>query len=168
LKKRIAEMGYTLNEKDFTKVYDKFLELADKKKEVFDEDLHALMEEELNILHRVYTLQYFSVVTGNKIIPTATVMLKKNKKNYQEAATGDGPVDAVYRAIEKITDTPVKLTSYSINAVTHGKDALGGVTISVEKDNKMYRGYGVATDVIEASANALLNAINRILNNSTE
>jgi 2-isopropylmalate synthase len=166
LKERIAELGYTLNEKDFTKVYDKFLELADKKKEVFDEDIHALMEEELNILPRVYTLKYFSVVTGNKVIPTATVMLQKNKKNYQEAATGDGPVDAVYRAIEKITDTPLKLTSYSINAVTHGKDALGGVTISVEKNNKMYRGYGVATDVIEASANALLNAINRILNNS--
>ncbi len=166
LKTRISELGYRLNEKDFAKVYDKFLELADKKKEVFDEDLQALMEEELNILPRVYTLQYFSVVTGNKVIPTATVKLRKNNKDYQEAATGDGPVDAVYRAIEKITDTPVKLTSYSINAVTHGKDALGGVTISVEKNNKLYRGYGVATDVIEASANALLNAINRILQNN--
>jgi 2-isopropylmalate synthase len=165
LKTRVSELGYKLNENDFAKVYDKFLELADKKKEVFDEDLHALMEEELNILPRVYTLQYFSVVTGNKVIPTATVRLQKNHKDYQEAATGDGPVDAVYRAIEKITDTPVKLTSYSINAVTHGKDALGSVTISVERNNKQYRGYGVATDVIEASANALLNAINRILNN---
>jgi len=72
----------------------------------------------------------------------------------------------VYRAIEKITETPVKLTSYSINAVTHGKDALGGVTISVERNNRLYRGYGVATDVIEASANALLNAINRIYHNN--
>ncbi len=166
LKQRLKELGYTLKEEDFKKILVKFLELADKKKEVFDEDLNALMEEELNILPEIFSLVYFSVVTGNKVIPTATVKLKRNNDLFQEAATGDGPVDAVYRAIEKITDTPIKLINYAINAVTHGKDAMGGVTISVERNNKIYRGYGVATDVIEASAHALLNAINRILNNS--
>jgi len=167
LKIRLKELGFDLQENDFSKLYEKFLDVADKKKEVFDEDLIALVEEELNILPETFSLIYFSVVTGNKVIPTATVKLKKNDIVLQEAATGDGPVDAVYRAIEKITNTPLILTSYSINAVTHGKDAMGSVNITVEKDGKIYRGYGVATDVIEASAHALLNAINRIFYNST-
>ncbi len=168
LKERLNELGYVLKDESFKKIYERFLELADKKKGIFDEDLHALVEEELKILPQIFSLVYFSVMTGNKLIPTATVKLKKKSKVYQEAATGDGPVDAVYQAIEKITDTPIKLISYAINAVTHGKDAMGGVTISVERNNKIYRGYGVATDVIEASAHALLNAINRILYNSME
>jgi 2-isopropylmalate synthase len=166
VKFRLKELGYKLKESEFDKVFEKFLELADKKKEVFNEDLHVLIEDELNILPEIFSLVYFSVVTGNKVIPTATVKLRKNSTMVQEAATGDGPVDAVYKAIEKITDTPVKLVSYSLNAVTHGKDAMGTVTISVERNNKQYRGHGVATDIIEASAHAFLNAINRILFNS--
>lgn len=165
LKERLKELGYALQDKELDKVYSKFVGIADKKKEVFDEDLLALIEEELNILPEIFSLDYFSVVTGNRLIPTATVKLKKNGNVIQEAATGDGPVDAVYKAIEKITDTQIKLLSYSINAITHGEDAMGSVTISVEKDKKIYRGYGVATDVIEASVHALLNAINKILNN---
>ena len=164
-KERLRELGYILPAKDFDKVYTKFIEIADKKKEVFDEDLIALIEEELNILPETFSLDYFSVITGNRVIPTATVKLKRKDEIIQEAATGDGPVDAVYRAVEKITDTPVKLISYSINAVTHGKDAMGGVTITVEKDKRVYRGYGVATDVVEASVLALINAINRIFYN---
>jgi 2-isopropylmalate synthase len=162
LKQRLSELGFQLKEDEFKRVYERFIAVADKKKEVFDEDLFAIMEEELNIIPELFSLVYFSVVTGNKVVPTATVKVKKNSEVLQEASTGDGPVDAVYRAIEKITDTPVRLISYSINAVTHGKDAMGGVSISIEKNNKIYRGYGVATDVIEASAHALINAINRI------
>lgn len=162
---RLKDLGYTLEKKDFDKIYGRFLEVADKKREVFDEDLYALVEEELSILPEVFSLEYFSVVTGNNVIPTATVKLKKNGEYFEEAATGDGPVDAVYKAIERITNTPTKLINYSINAVTHGKDAMGGVTISVSRDDKIYRGYSVATDVIEASAHALLNAINKILYN---
>jgi len=161
----LKDLGYTLEKKDFDKIYERFLEVADKKREVFDEDLYALVEEELSILPEVFSLEYFSVVTGNNVIPTATVKLKKNGEYFEEAATGDGPVDAVYKAIERITNTPTKLINYSINAVTHGKDAMGGVTISVSRDDKIYRGYSVATDVIEASAHALLNAINKILYN---
>jgi 2-isopropylmalate synthase len=161
---RLRELGYTLDKRDLDKVYDRFLEIADKKREVFDEDLMALVEEELSILPEVFSLDYFSVVTGNSLIPTATVKLRRNGEFFEEAATGDGPVDAVYKAIERITNTPTKLISYSINAVTHGKDAMGGVTISVSREDRIYRGYGVATDVIEASAHALLNAINKILN----
>jgi 2-isopropylmalate synthase len=166
LKQRLIELGFVLKDEEFKRVFDRFIEVADKKKEVFDEDIFAIMEEELNIIPEVFSLIYFSVVTGNKVIPTATVKLKRQNELLQEASTGDGPVDALYRAIEKITDTPVKLISYSINAVTHGKDAMGGVSISVERNNKIYRGYGVATDVIEASAHALLNAINRILSDN--
>jgi 2-isopropylmalate synthase len=165
LKERLKELGYVVSTKDLDKVFMKFTEIADKKKEVFNEDLIALIEEELNILPETFTLEYFSVITGHNVIPTATVRLRSGKQVIQEAATGDGPVDAVYRAIEKITDTPVKLSSYSINAVTRGKDAMGGVTITVEKDNRIFRGYGVATDVIEASVYALINAINRIYYN---
>jgi 2-isopropylmalate synthase len=166
LKARLSELGYVLNGKDFDKLYAKFIEVADKKKEVFDDDLVALIEEELSILPETFSLVYFSVITGNNVIPTATVKLKKKKAIMQEASTGDGPVDAVYKAIERLTETPVKLINYSINAVTHGKDAMGGVTITVEKNNKIYRGYGVATDVIEASVLAFINAINRIHYNS--
>jgi 2-isopropylmalate synthase len=165
LKERLRELGYVLRAKDFENVYSKFIEIADKKKEVFDDDLIALIEEELNVLPETFTLDYFSVITGNNVIPTATVKLMRGNDIIQEAATGDGPVDAVYRAIEKITDTPIKLISYSINAVTHGKDAMGGVTITVEKDDHIFRGYGVATDVVEASVHALINAINRIYYN---
>jgi len=161
---RLKDLGYTLEKKDFDKIFERFLEIADKKREVFDEDLHALVEEELSILPEVFSLEYFSVVTGNNVIPTATVRLKKNGTYFEEASTGDGPVDAVYKAIERITNTPIKLINYSINAVTRGKDAMGGVTISVSRNEKIYRGYSVATDVIEASAHALLNAINKILN----
>jgi 2-isopropylmalate synthase len=132
LKARLGELGYILKGKDFDKLYSKFIEIADKKKEIFDDDLIALIEEELNILPETFSLVYFSVITGNNVIPTATVKLKKKRTIMQEASTGDGPVDAAYRAIERITDTPVKLVSYSINAVTHGKDAMGGVTITVE------------------------------------
>jgi 2-isopropylmalate synthase len=160
---RLKELGYNLADKDLDKVFKRFMEIADKKREVFNEDLMAIVEEELSILPEVFSLEYFSVVTGNNIIPTATVKLRRNGEHFEEAATGDGPVDAVYKAIERITNTPIKLISYSINAVTHGKDAMGGVTISVTKDDKLYRGYGVETDVIEASAHALLNAINKIL-----
>ena len=167
VKERLKELGYILPAKDLDKVFTKFTEIADKKKEVFDADLIALIEEELNVLPETFSLDYFSVITGNRVIPTATVKLKRGDEIIQEAATGDGPVDAVYKAIEKITDTPIKLISYSINAVTHGKDAMGGVTITVEKDTRVYRGYGVATDVIEASVHALINAINRIFYNGT-
>jgi len=166
LKQRLKELGYAVKDDEFERIYTKFLEVADKKKQVFDDDLIAILEGELNILPEIYSLEYFSVVTGNSIIPTATVKLKKNKECFQDASTGDGPVDAVYKAIEKITGIEVKLISYSINAITHGKDAMGSVSISVEKDKKLYRGYGVATDVIEASVLALLSAINRILHNN--
>lgn len=163
LRTRLNQLNYSVSDKDFEKIYKKFLEVADKKKEIFDEDLLAIIEEELNILPETFSLVYFSIVTGNKLIPTATVKLKKNSTVLQEAATGDGPIDAVYKAIERITATPVKLMSYSLNAVTHGKDAMGSVTISVKNNDKIYRGYGVATDIVEASALALVNAINRIL-----
>ncbi len=166
LKVRLQELGYDINTKDFEKIYKKFLEIADKKKQVFDEDLIAIVEGEMNVMPEVYSLEYFSVVTGNSIIPTATVKLKKENNVCQDASTGDGPVDAVYKAIEKITGVEIRLISYSINAITQGKDALGSVSISVEKDGKLYRGYGVATDVIEASVLALLNAINRIIHNN--
>jgi 2-isopropylmalate synthase len=165
---RLKELGYSLSEKEFVKLYEKFLEVADKKKQVFDDDLMALMEEELNILPEIYSLVYFSVVTGDKVIPTATVRLKKKDTVMEEAATGDGPVDAVYRAIEKITDMNLKLITWSTNAVTTGKDAMGSVTLLVSRNDRTFRGYGVATDVIEASAHAFLNAINRILNDSLE
>jgi 2-isopropylmalate synthase len=168
LKVRLAELGYSLSDREFAAVYEKFLEIADKKKQVYDEDLVALMEEELNILPEIYSLVYFSVFTGDKVIPTATVRLKKKHQVMEEAVTGDGPVDAVYRAIEKITGLNLKLLTWSTNAVTTGKDAMGSVTLLASRNERTYRGYGVATDVIEASAHAYLNAINRILNDTPE
>ena len=125
-------------------------------------DLEALVRGELLQVEDVFTLEYFHVSTGNNTLPTATVRVKNGSRVLQEAACGDGPVDALYRAIERITGLQGTLKEYSIKAVTGGKDALGEVTIRMEYGGKSYTGRGVSTDVIAASARAYMNAVNKI------
>lgn len=161
LKDKLIKLGYKLKDKDFQKTYEKFLLLADKKREIFDEDLRALVEGQIFKIPEVYSLQYVNVVTGNKTIPTATVEIKKKNKVTEEAACGDGPVDAVYKAIDRITKVEVKLLDYSIKSVTSGKEALGEVTVRIKVNGKEFVGKNASTDIIEASAKAYLEAINR-------
>jgi 2-isopropylmalate synthase len=161
LGEKLKELGYKLKDKDFQKTYERFLNLADKKREIFDEDLITIVEEEIFKVPEIYSLQYVNVVTGNKTIPTATVKIKKNRKIIEEAACGDGPVDALYKAIDRVTMMDTKLLDYSIKSVTSGKEALGEVTVRIKSNSKEFVGRSASTDIIEASAKAYLKAVNR-------
>lgn len=169
-RKRLEDMGYTLSDKKLDGIFQKFKELADKKKQVFDEDIAALVEDEFaHTFHETFRLLYFHVASGNCAIPTATIKIAKvgTKKSaetiVQEAACGDGPIDAAYKAIDKITGIKCKLDDFSLRAVSGGKDAVGEVTIKVEAEGKgVVMGRGTSTDIVEASVKAYMNAMNKL------
>lgn len=168
VKNRLEELGYNLSEVELDQAYRKFIELADKKKEVTDTDLEALISSESQGLEEEYQLDYMHVSTGNSTIPTATIRLKKLGDSIQEASCGDGPIDAIYKAIDRITGIPVKLSDYSIKAVTSGQDALGEVIVKVRENGNAYVGRGLSTDIIEASTLAYLHAVNKIARNKAK
>jgi 2-isopropylmalate synthase len=145
------------------RAYERFIELADKKKEISDLDIEALVRGELAGAEDLFTLEYLHVCSGMAAIPTATVRIVKEGRVVEEAACGDGPVDAAYRAIDRIIqlDSEATLEEYSLRAVTGGKDALGEVSVRVTAGGRAYTGRGVSTDVIEASVRAYLNAMNK-------
>ena len=162
-RERLRKLGFELKDSELETAFRAFKKLADKKKEVFDEDLVFIVEEKTLQIPEVYSLDYIHTVTGNKILPTATVKIKKNDRVFQEAACGDGPIDAAYKAIDRITGLKLTLADYSLHAVTGGKDALGEVMVKVEQKGNLVTGRGVSTDIIEASAKAYINAINRLI-----
>jgi 2-isopropylmalate synthase len=162
-KKRLQELGVELSEEDLNKAFGRFKDLCDRKKEIFDEDLLALVEDELLATSEGYTLEHLQFTSGTNIVPTATVRLKLQEEIRQESGWGDGPVDAAYKAIDLITKIPGKLLEYQIRAITAGKDALGEVTTAVEIEGERVVGKGSSTDVIEASVRAYLNAINKVV-----
>jgi 2-isopropylmalate synthase len=161
--KRIEDLGYNLSQEAVEVVFNKFKELADKKKSVYDEDIEALIEEKLDTASEHYQLTYLHTSAGSTAIPTATLKVKKGDVEMQEAATGDGPVDAVFNAIDRATGFKGKLENYSLKALTQGRDAQGEVTVTVTTNGDEANGRGVSTDVIEASAKAYLNGINKLL-----
>lgn len=163
LRHRLQELGYELTDEQLDQTYERFLRIADKKKEVHDADLEAIVKDEIRPIPQVYTFEYLQVLSGSTLIPTATVGLKREGQLIQEAASGDGPVDAAYRAVERITNLKLELTDYTLHAVTGGKDALGEVTVRVQNDGRNYIGVGASTDIIEASVRALVDAVNKIL-----
>jgi len=160
---RLKKLGFHLTNAQLKKAFDSFKKLADKKREIFDEDLIFIAEEQTVQMPQAYSLEYIHTVTGNKILPTATVRIKKNDHIFQEAACGDGPVDAAYRAIDKVCGLNLTLVDYSIQSLTKGKDALGEVRVKVKGKDTLVLGRGTSTDIIEASAKAYLDAINRWL-----
>lgn len=162
VKNRLQELGYNLSETEVDQTYQRFIELADKKKEVTDSDLEALVRNEYKVIADKYELDYLHVSTGNSTIPTATIRLKVNGALVQEASCGDGPIDAIYKAIDRITNIKVKLGEYNIKAVTSGEDALGEVIVKVRENGNAYVGRGLSTDIIEASTLAYIHAINKI------
>ncbi|MFN3476762.1 MAG: 2-isopropylmalate synthase [Candidatus Methylomirabilales bacterium] len=162
-KKRLEELGIQLSEDDLNKAFIRFKALADRKKEIFDEDLLAIIEEEFETITETYVLDHLQFTSGTNIVPTATVRLRKQDEIFQESGWGDGPVDAAYKAIDLITRLPMKLKDYVVRATTAGKDALGEVVVTVEVDGKTVTGHGTSTDVIEASVRAYLNAVNKVL-----
>lgn len=163
-KSRLAELGYDLEKEKLNKSFEQFKQLADKKKEIYSEDLVALMSEILiDEMTDIYELNYFHINTGNSILPTATVRLSREGKVYEDAACGDGPVDAVFNAIDRITGVKVKLSDYNIRALTRGKDAQGEAIVEIKDNGHFYIGKSVSTDTLEASVKAYLKAINKML-----
>lgn len=162
---RLKILGFSLSQKDMDKAFIRFKELADRKKEVFDDDLIAIIEDiTIAAVPEVYSLKYFHTTSGTDSVPTATVRLKVKDKIIQDAACGDGPVDACYKAIDRISRLRVQLMDYSIRAVTSGKDALGEVALMLKgKNSRVVTGRATSTDIIEASARAYVNAINKLV-----
>jgi 2-isopropylmalate synthase len=163
IRKRLSELGYELSDEELGKAFVRFKALADKKKEVFDDDLIALVENEVSTVPETFGLEYLQFTSGTGIIPTAMVRLRKEDKVQQESGWGDGPVEAAYRAIDNITGISGRLKEYSIRAVTGGKDALGEVMVTLEANGRTVVGRGTSTDVIEASVRAYINAINKVV-----
>jgi 2-isopropylmalate synthase len=162
LKSRASKLGYDLSSDDLNDLFVRFKELADKKHEIYDADLEALLESEASEAPKVYELLNLSVTAGTDVVPTATVTLKHEESVLRDAACGDGPVDAIYKAMERLTGYSGKLEDYGLRAVSRGKDALGEVTLTVDFGGIKVHGRGVSTDVVEASGRAYLEAINRI------
>jgi len=163
-KERLAELGYTLNEEALNRAFQSFKELADKKKEVTDRDIESLVAEELRTATEVYHLDHVEVSCGDHSLPTATVrLIGPDGQSLADAALGTGPVDAVYKAINRIVGIPNKLTEFTIKSITEGIDAIGEVLIRIESEGITYTGRGASTDIIVASAKAYMNALNRLL-----
>ncbi|HEQ71610.1 MAG TPA: 2-isopropylmalate synthase [Spirochaetia bacterium] len=163
-KTRLSELGFTLTEEELKQAYDRFLVVADRKKEVYDDDLFVILSEQLNKGTEAFILDYFSIQSGNTAVPTAAVRLKIDQQLIEEAATGDGPVDAIFKAIDRVTGLKTKLTEYTVQAVTPEKAAMGEVSVSVRIEDRIYIGRGASTDILEASAKAYINALNRYNN----
>jgi 2-isopropylmalate synthase len=164
LRQRIIDLGYHLNDEQLNRVYEAFKVLADKKKVVYDSDIEALAEAQLHSGPAVWTLEAFTCNAGTGTIPSAAVCLwNRDGTVVREAAVGDGPIDAVFKTIERITGIDIQLKDYRVRSVTVGEDAQGEASIEAEHDGRTFRGRGVSTDIIEASALAFLQVINRVL-----
>ena len=161
--KRMSALGFTLSKPALDRAFTRFKVLADKKKHVFDEDLAAIVEDELPAEQEVYKLAYVHTTSGSETVPTATIRLSKEGKELQDAACGDGPVDACYKTIDRLTGLSPELIDYGLHAVTKGKDALGEVTLRLRHQGVEVSGRGASTDIIEASAKAYLNAVNKLI-----
>jgi 2-isopropylmalate synthase len=161
---RCKQLGFKLTGPELEQAYQRFLEIADKKKEVFDEDIAAIISDEIHVVvEKIYELEYLHVACGTGTLPTASVKIKTRGETRQAAACGDGPVDAAYEAIKDATGRSPKIEDYSIKAVTSGKEALGEATVKISEQGRTYIGRGISTDIIEASARAYIDAINRMV-----
>ena len=163
LENRLKHLGFKLTKERLNEMFVRFKALADKKRYVFDDDLLALMEEDSAQEKEEYQLEYLHASSGTGVVPTATVRVRKaDGKIVQEAACGDGPVDAATRAIDKVVGFKPKLLDYSLRAVTSGKDAQGEVTVRIEESGMTILGRGASTDIVEASAKAYLHALSKL------
>ena len=163
-RERLAELGYSLSDEDLNHAFVVFKELADKKKEVTDRDIEFVVAQELRTASEAYHLDCVQVSCGDKGIPTASVrLIGPDGQVLADAALGTGPVDAVYKAINRLVSVSNLLTEFSVKSVTGGIDAIGEVLIRIESDGVTYTGRGGDTDIIVASAKAYMNALNRLL-----
>jgi 2-isopropylmalate synthase len=166
LRDRVTELGYHLDEEQIEALFNDFKALADKKKEVYDEDLVVLIEKHIQDVTPHWKLESLHTTAGTSVIPTATVCIRRpDGVLVQDAAIGDGPVDAIFKAVERVTGIAANLREFAVRGVTAGKDAQGEVSLEleVESDDRTFRGRAASTDIIEASAEAYINAVNAIL-----
>jgi 2-isopropylmalate synthase len=163
--KRLEHLGYQLSEEEIGHIFVRFKEIGDKKKFVYDEDLGALVDDAIGVTRETWQLDYINVISGTTTIPTATVRLRKSSEVIQDSSPGNGAVDAAMKAIDRILGQRGHLAEYRVNAMSGGKDALGEVTVKCDfGTGSLVSGKGASTDVVEASARAYLNALNRMLN----
>lgn len=160
---RVKALGYTIDDETLNKVYDAFKALADKKKDVYDEDIEAILDRSLDAERALWTIENFQVTSGSDQTAMAKVVMKDSSGEVMEdAAPGDGPLDAIFSAIQRLTGVEATLEDYTTRAITGGKEAQGEAQVRLNHHGKKVRGRGVSTDVIEAAAHAYLAAINRI------
>ncbi|MDD2752317.1 MAG: 2-isopropylmalate synthase [Candidatus Omnitrophica bacterium] len=158
---RLKALGFHLQKEQLEVAFERFKQLADRKKNIFDDDLMSIVEDQIRAVVPLWKLESFEVNSGTKISPKAIVRLKKKEKILQAESCGDGPVDACFKAIDKLTGTKGELLDYRLEAVTKGKDALGEVNLKVKIKNRVISARGSSTDIIEASLLAYLNAVNK-------
>ncbi len=164
LKQRLESLGFRANDSQMENIFVRFKELADKKKDIFDDDLAAIMEDEISIAKPLWQLVDFEVSCGKKQAPKAVVTLKKKNKTFSIQSSGDGPVDACFRAIDKITGISGKLEEFRLEGVTSGKDALGQAVLKLKAKGQVISGRGSSTDIVEAAIKAYLDIINKLQN----
>ena len=164
LSQRIRDLGYHLDDTQLQKLFETFKALADRKKTIYDADVEALAEAVLHKGPAVWTLEAVTCNGGSGTVPCAAVVLwNKDGTLHRDACTGDGPIDAVFKTIERISNVDVKLRRYSVTSVTGDEDAQGEAQVEAESNGRILRGRAVSTDIIEASALAFLQVINRAL-----
>lgn len=166
LRHKMSELSYDLDKEQFERVYTRFINVADRKKEITTDDLTSIVEIELTKVPETFSFHSLQIMSGNTMVPLASVTLINEGQSVTDAAAGNGPVDAVFNCIERILKQQGKLRDYDLKAVTMGRDALGEAMVRVEIEGAVYSGIGTSPDVIEASARAYLNAFNRFFANS--
>jgi len=161
-KDKLKSLGYDFNSEEIDRLFVKFKELADKRKEILNEDVEALVGEEILRIPDIYQLRYLNVVSGTVTVPTATVRLLVKGEEHQSAEFGVGPIDAAFNTIAKLTKTNSKLVRFAVNSITGGMDAQGEVTVRLQEDGLIALGKGTDPDIITASAKAYINGLNRL------
>jgi 2-isopropylmalate synthase len=160
--KRLEELGIKISEEDLEKAFERFKSLAEKKGAINEQDLKAIVENEMREVEEYYLLKEYKVKSGSSITASSEVEIEINGEIKTASAEGDGPVDASFKAIDKITDKSTTLVDYVIEAVSEGKDAIGQVKIIVEAGGNEVMGSGISTDIVEASIKAYIDAANRL------
>lgn len=165
LRHRLQELGYSFDDASFEEVYERFLEIADQKREVYDEDLESIVQERQRDITAIYTLNALQIQCGDPLVPTAVVTItSESGERSVVSAIGTGPVDAAYKAINKVVGIESDLQEFAVKAITRGIDAIGEVTVRIAaQDGRIYNGRGADNDIVVSSAKAYVNAINRMI-----
>lgn len=165
---KLKELQYDLTSGQINEAFKRFKDLSDKKKAVEDRDIEALVSEQIIKVEEIYSLEYFQIFNGNTMIPTSTVRVKKNGEIIEEASCGSGPVDAIFKALDKAIGVEVSLEDYSIKSITSDKGALGEATVKIKMNDSISIGRGMSVDIIEASAKAYINALNKVCSSESK